>query len=134
MSNVYLATSHVAKNNVLNRGMFAKKNISKGSIIEICPVIVLPKKDEKLLEPTILDRYIFDFGEDRECVVLGYGSIYNHSFEPNIHWYDDVENQTKIFYALRAIRKDEELVHNYHGLNSKNDGSVEKEYGLNEHQ
>jgi SET domain-containing protein len=44
---------------------------------------------------------------------LGYGSYYNHSKTPNVDWYTDEENRTFIFFALRDINREEELLINY---------------------
>ena len=45
---------------------------------------------------------------------LGYGSLYNHSYEPNAR-YDDRAPATKVFTALRDIRAGEEITVNYGG-------------------
>lgn len=57
-------------------GVFAEKTIKKGEKIEEC-YFILTKGDDVLLED-------FYFYADRKyAVLLGYGSIYNHSDEPN---------------------------------------------------
>ena len=47
-------------------------------------------------------------------MALGYGSLYNHSYQPNAR-YDDGRGQTKIFMAIRDIALGEEIVVNYNG-------------------
>ena len=48
------------------------------------------------------------------AVALGYGSLYNHSYQPNAR-YDDVGRLTKVFSALRDIEPGEEITVNYNG-------------------
>jgi SET domain-containing protein len=49
------------------------------------------------------------------AVALGYGSLYNHSYQPNAR-YDDESGKTKVFSALRDIAPGEEIVVNYNGV------------------
>ncbi len=46
--------------------------------------------------------------------LLGYGSLYNHSFEPNAR-YDDLGSQVKLYTAIRAIEAGREITINYNG-------------------
>ena len=48
------------------------------------------------------------------CLALGFGSLYNHSYRPNAR-YDDVGPQAKSFTALRDIAPGEEITVNYNG-------------------
>lgn len=97
------------------RGVFARRVIRKGEVIERVPVIVLPMRDvEEGDESGRLGRYIFVWGRGTVAVALGYGSLYNHSYRPNAR-YDDVGKQTKIFTALRRIEAGEEITVNYNG-------------------
>ena len=75
----------VASSNGKGRGVFTNENIRSKSIIEISPVIVLPAKDRKTVDQTLLHDYIFEWGETRRqaCIALGYVSLYNHSFTSN---------------------------------------------------
>jgi len=99
------------------RGVFTSKPIPKGSIIEVSPVIVLPGKDRTHLDKTQLHDYYFIWGEkDDHCaLVLGYGSLYNHDFEPNAEYRPDFEGATLDFYALQDIPAGTEVTVNYSG-------------------
>ncbi len=98
------------------RGMFATAKIRKGEVIEVCPVIVLPLKDKKALEKTLLFDYYFYWGaKNQPAIVLGYGSIYNHSYKPNAEYDQNVKKQTMTFRALRDIKPGEEIRTNYNG-------------------
>jgi hypothetical protein len=44
---------------------------------------------------------------------LGYGSLYNHSIEPNAVFDQDLSERTISIYALKTIEVDEEILFNY---------------------
>lgn len=94
-------------------GIFAAKKIRKGQIIEICPVLILPKNDWGAIESTLLSNYVFDWGRGRCAIALGTGCLYNHSEYPNaeVEWI--VGETTLQYIAARTIRKDEEICINY---------------------
>jgi uncharacterized protein len=107
----------VASSNGKGRGVFTNENIRSKSIIEISPVIVLPAKDRKTIDQTLLHDYIFEWGDTRRqaCVALGYVSLYNHSFTSNCEYEMDYEYQLITIRAVRSIKKGEELFINYNG-------------------
>ena len=98
-------------------GVFAAEPIGEGGVIEICPVILFPKAQLVSVRQTVLDDYYFDWGDDGEwyAFALGYGSLYNHSFNPNADYGMDFENNTIDIYALRPIEPGEEICINYNG-------------------
>jgi SET domain-containing protein len=97
------------------RGVFARRPIRKGEVIERVPVLVLEERDyEEGMDGTLLAGYVFAWGEGRIALALGYGSLYNHSYRPNAR-YQDVAPRTKQFVALRDIRPGEEVTVNYNG-------------------
>ncbi|MBX4205082.1 MAG: SET domain-containing protein [Candidatus Doudnabacteria bacterium] len=105
-----------------HRGVFAAQNIKKGEVIEICPVIAIPKKQSKLIRKTILDNYVFDWGvRNQPAMVLGFGSLYNHSYKPNAEHDEQVKQKVMVFKALRDIKKGEEITHNYNGDHDNSD-------------
>lgn len=54
-------------------------------------------------------------------VALGFGSIYNHTDNPNAMYKEYEKELTIDFIALRDIQKDEEITVNYvQGNNNKN--------------
>jgi SET domain-containing protein len=97
------------------RGVFARRLIRKGELIEKVPMIVFPAEEfETGLSGTRLANYCFAWGRGTVALALGYGSIYNHSYRPNAR-YDDVGPRTKTFTALRDIKPGEEITVNYNG-------------------
>jgi SET domain-containing protein len=97
------------------RGVFARRSILKGEVIERVPVLVMTEDEyAQGLSQTPLKDYCFGWGIDQVALALGYGSLYNHSYRPNAR-YEDVGPATKAFVALRAIAPGEEITVNYNG-------------------
>lgn len=100
------------------RGIFASRDFGEGELIESCPVIALPDaRDRARLRRTGLINYYFLWGPERThaAICLGYGSLYNHSYEPNARWEKRIEDERMDFYAIRPIREGEEITVNYNG-------------------
>ena len=98
------------------RGVFALKNFKEGEVIETCPVINLTPKERKYCEKTILNFYIYPWKSLKSAaVVLGYGSIYNHSFMPNADWVQNFKTNSMVYTAITSIKKGEEITVNYNG-------------------
>ena len=98
------------------RGVFAIQPISRDELIESCPVIRFEPRNTAVLEATPLHDYLYSWSNDyREvAIALGYGSLYNHSYQPNSRYDDDAAAQM-IFTAIRDIAADEEITINYNG-------------------
>lgn len=104
----------VKKTSKKGRGIFAVRNIKKGEVIEICPVLTFSPKEREHLEKTQLGHYIYPWRSTRgACLVLGYGSIYNHSFSPNADWKQNFKTQSMVFRAIKPIKKGQEITVNY---------------------
>lgn len=97
------------------RGVFASRDFSMGEVIEACPVIVISEKDFDMLDNTLLGHYTFCWNNNCGAIVLGYGSIYNHSYAPNARFEPDFETRIMRFIAIKNIKKDEEITTNYNG-------------------
>ena len=97
------------------RGVFARRAIKKGSIIERVPVVLVPVADiaDGTNNPS-LARFCFTRNKTTVAIALGYGSLYNHSYKPNARYDDDAAAQM-IFTAVRDIAADEEITINYNG-------------------
>src|SRR3989304_3030920 len=106
-SKVYFAKSKIEK---AGRGVFAAQNIKKGETIEICPIILVPKKDVSNLRESILVNYYFYFNGKRNlAIALGFGSIYNHSYQPNATYIKKSKERVIEFVAIRDIKNGEEI-------------------------
>lgn len=108
-NNIYLGNSN-------GRGVFSKKGFKKDEIIEIAPFIL----DKKI---TGFSDYIFGSHIENYAavLVLGYGSIYNHSDSPNTKYFyintDLTANNPLqnfiVYYAAKNIEINEEIKISY---------------------
>ena len=97
------------------RGVVATRAIAKGERLERAPVIVLTSAELERLQGTLLARYYFEWGPDDEqgAIALGFGSLYNHSYDANAE-YEFREDELAIdYFALRDIAAGEEISINY---------------------
>ena len=105
---------YVRKTRGMGRGVFAGRAYRKGEVIEVCPVITLA---EGTVEAALgaLDRYLFKWGkpEDRLAIALGYGSLYNHSADPNAAFEPRHARGEIAFRATRAIAAGEQILIDY---------------------
>ena len=99
------------------RGVFLTEAVSEGTLIERCPVIVVPAEQLEALAATSLAEYWFRWGPLGEdgAIALGFGSLYNHAPEPNAVYVRHFAEGVLEFIALRDIAADEEVLVNYHG-------------------
>ena len=108
----------IAHSDLEGRGVFTSEPITKGSIIEICNIIELSPTDLELIKKTVLYDYYFDWKkqEGHAAIALGYGSLYNHAYQPNTEYVHNYGSNTLEIYALRDIEAGEELTFNYNGI------------------
>jgi SET domain-containing protein len=95
------------------RGVFARRAIRAGEVIETCPMLVLPAGSVEDV-PEGIGGYLFEWGQGKLALALGYGSLYNHSYRPNAR-YDCEGGRTMVFSALQDIGPGEEVTVNYNG-------------------
>jgi uncharacterized protein len=109
---------YIAETERKGRGMFTKKPIKAGTLIESAPVIVMTGEERKLIDQTLLYNYIFEWqpgGADMCCMALGNIPIYNHSYASNCEYLMDYEKSEMYIQAVRDIEAGEELTINYNG-------------------
>jgi len=94
------------------RGVFAAKPIKKGTIIERVPVLLVPLKDLAGGENNpFLNKYMYVWNKKAFAISLGYGSLYNHSYEPNAAY---IFGPMRLTYkALADIAEGDEITINY---------------------
>ncbi len=97
------------------RGVFTSKKIMKGEIIEFCPVIEINKKDHYMLIGNKLENYVFEWNNSKKtaAVVLGYGSLYNHSQKANAEYLKNIKENIMVFKATKNIKVNDEILINY---------------------
>ncbi|MEM8874538.1 MAG: SET domain-containing protein-lysine N-methyltransferase [Planctomycetota bacterium] len=115
------------------RGVFARTDISAGSLIERMPVLLIPRKQVFGANPTAkraarISWYVFDRGKvDGQHMVglaLGYGSLYNHATNPNAE-FEHISPDLMHVNARRDITAGEEITLHY-----KDDPGVEVDLGF----
>jgi len=108
---------YISKSKIFNagRGVFARCDIKKGEIVESCPIIEVSENDTSNLKESVLVTYFFYFGKNKEkiAMVLGFGSLYNHSYKPNTTYKMKPREKTIEFVAINNIKKDDEITFNY---------------------
>lgn len=93
------------------RGVFARTFIPEGTVIERVPVLIVTWDD---IADSELSDYAFVHSKKKVAIALGYGSLYNHSYQPNAR-YDDIGRKAKVFSAIRDIQPGDEITVNYNG-------------------
>ena len=99
-----------------NRGVFATVDIAKGQLIHEAPVLPYPNEEHVFIEKTLLADYAFEYGSKHTALLLGYGMLFNHSYEPNARYEINFPNNTFDFYAYKDIKAGEEVFINYNGF------------------
>lgn len=97
------------------QGVFCTVDLQAGEEIEVCPVIICPPEDRQHIDKTHLYNYYFLWGEEQQhiAIALGYGSVYNHSYEPNARYETYFEDALIRFVAIKDIPADTEITVNY---------------------
>jgi SET domain-containing protein len=119
---IYVARSKIRG---AGNGVFASQDIKAGELIERCPVIEIPGQDASNINKSMLVTYIYYLGKKKERLILalGYGSIYNHSYQPNASYKENLKTGIIDFIAIRIIKKGGEITVNYN-QGSKNKSSL----------
>lgn len=92
-------------------GVFAGRDFKKDETIEICPYLKIFKGH--MNDECEVGDYTFEFDDESEVLIQGYGSMYNHHKENNVDYFYDEGDDMFEFVALRDIKKGEELTVNY---------------------
>ena len=94
------------------RGIFATQDIKKDEVVEICPFVEI---DSEEVGGT-LASYVFFFGDKKQKsgLMLGYGSLYNHSKSPNAKIEINETDRFVRFIAIKDIKKGEEITFDYY--------------------
>jgi SET domain-containing protein len=97
------------------RGIYATRAIKDGTLIEASPVLILDSWECARIEPTILNCYVFAWGDEDvdTAIAFGYGSLFNHSRRENTTYKPNYDDKTIEYIALRNIKKGEQLFINY---------------------
>ncbi len=98
-------------------GVYAKKQMLAGEVVELCPVIAFDAPFGSL--PQNLMTRVFDWGVlaggPPHAIALGFGSMYNDSNPANMRYTATHQGRFLQFVAVRDIAQEEELTINYSG-------------------
>lgn len=99
----------IKKDPKMGRGVFATKNIKKGTLIEVSEIIIFNKKDHSLIQSSgmLLNHY----PGKRSALALGLGSLFNHSDTPNVRYFFSSEKIA--FIVNQKIKAGEQLFIDY---------------------
>ena len=106
------------------RGVIATQDIFSGEIIEYCPIIFLSDIEVDFLDnksDILKFYYLLQPEANRHILIMGYGSMYNHSKDANAEIdYDIKKSQNFIFFrALKVIKAGQEIVFDYNSGNKE---------------
>jgi SET domain-containing protein len=118
---IYLSNSRVPK---AGRGIFASKSLKKDEIIELCPIVLLKGEGIKLRKSELYNYYFLWDKQPDAAIALGFGSIYNHSYNPNATYKKHLKDEIVEFIAIKKIKKDEEITINYNYGDPDNKGTL----------
>ena len=99
----------------MGRGVFAGRRYLSGEVIEVCPVLLIPESVEQKCRDEILDKYIFEWDKTGyvAAIAWGFGSLYNHSSDPNATFSRRKRDKVIVFRAKRHIAKGEQILVDY---------------------
>ncbi len=97
------------------RGVVARRAFRAGEILEVAPVIVVPRHQVEPLRGTVMDDYWFWWDPEHNACALGWASIYNHACPANAAFRCDMAARVVVVTAAVDIDPGTEVTINYHG-------------------
>lgn len=97
------------------RSVFADADYEQWQCVEICESLLVPINLHQWILKTYLAKYVYAIGGEF-FIVLGDGSLYNHSDNHNLNVYFDHRDKKFCFIANQLIREWDELSINYNDL------------------
>ena len=101
----------------MGRGVFAVSHIPADTLLFSDPVLLLPQ--DQCPKGSVLDAIVFMWSAVMEdelrlnAIVLGMGTVLNHSQSPNVIVYFNQNPDRVDFYAMRDIEPGAQLTHDY---------------------
>lgn len=104
----------------MGRGMFALTDKRAGVVLDRYEIIALSPADTIKINQTELKHYTFKLSDMADCLVLGYGEMFNHSDTPNVGYrlvpFETTDRESRKvmeFYTLKAVGAGEQLFIDY---------------------
>jgi uncharacterized protein len=106
------------------RGIVALRDIPAGTVIERCPVLIVPAIDRAKTDRTVVFTYVYMWehgtteqdlynGMGRAAIALGLSSLLNHSFDPTASFCRLIDELELELRSNRAIPAGEEITIDY---------------------
>jgi len=122
----HLNLIYVKKSKIHGRGVFAGQDIATGQVIEVAPIILLPREEQLIhnLEffekaehlpdlTSVLSDYMYEATGGKFALALGYASLYNQSDTPTASFTLNEETLSITIEALADIKANKEILINY---------------------
>lgn len=99
----------------MGRGVRSPLSYNEGDVVHIADILILSPDDTKTVNQTALKNYTFVYNQDRDCLVLGLGELFNHSDSPNLSFELGLFHgrEVMVFIAKRDIDIGEQLFIDY---------------------
>lgn len=105
--------------NAANLGVFAKRNFSKGELIECSPIFQLGWRSNYHRDP-VINQYAFTHNRHCQCneckthgfnyyISLGYASIYNSKKDNDADWFVSPKHRAWFLVAVKDIKRGNEI-------------------------
>jgi SET domain-containing protein len=106
------------------RGIIALRDIPAGTVIERCPVLIIPEEDRQKTDASIVFTYVYMWehgtteddlytGKGRAAIALGMSSLLNHSFDPTAVFIRRIDELELELRSRRPIAAGEEVTIDY---------------------
>jgi SET domain-containing protein len=103
----------VGPSQVHGRGVFATAPAAPGDVLEACPALPLSPDDARRLSHTVLDEYVFDWGDGIVAIGFGALSLCNHADPWNAEVVVTEDPPTLSLVATAPIAAGEEVLIDY---------------------
>ena len=97
-------------------GIFTTTSIPADTTLEECPYLRI-KADECA---GTLDDYVFNLESEEDngdtayySLVLGWGSLFNHSYDHNTEYWHDTDRDLIVFHTIKKVSAGDQLFVNY---------------------
>jgi SET domain-containing protein len=93
----------------MGRGMFATEAIKKGVCVHSAEIVLFKCSEIQRIKK--LGQYVYNFDSTHSALALGYGSLFNHSFNSNLcaQYREKSDRWVLTYIATRDIKKGEQL-------------------------
>jgi uncharacterized protein len=114
VSPISRAPLEVNRSPVHGAGVFASRAYAVDTVIERCPLLIVPPEQAPAISSSVLGDYVYEW-EGGYALALGFGSLYNHAPVSNARYEMDYDAEEIHIVAERPIARGEEIFINYNG-------------------